>query len=225
MARGWVQNRPSACGTMVRAGGWVPKEPCPLQGDEAGLAGRQAAQCRSCQPKGLRTEEPDIRATTEVPTGSQPRPVSCSHLSPPTPWKSPLRASGSEKVARGIESPAVASLLIAPGRAVAHEKGARPSVSTPFRKLTGILLGQRRLPWAGLRGKQRPWRKGLPAGSTSKLPARSPLQGLGQSQGAFAGRQPPGTQPGLSSPLQESATAEGTRPSCSCRQAGSSLPT
>lgn len=101
----WVQNRPSACGTMVHAGGRVPKEPCPLQGDKAGLVGRQAAQCRSCQPKGLRAEEPDIRATTEVPTGSQPRLVSCSHPSPPTPRKSPLRASGSEKVARGIESP------------------------------------------------------------------------------------------------------------------------
>lgn len=91
----------------------------PLQGDEAGLAGRQAARCRSCKPEGLRAEEPDIRAATEAPTGSQPRPVSCPHPSPPTPRKSPLRASGSEKVARGIESPAVASLLTAPGRAVA----------------------------------------------------------------------------------------------------------
>lgn len=68
-------------------------------------------------------------------------------------------------------------------------------------------------------------RKRGPCRSGSLGPHLNPPWLLGRGQGASVGSWSPGTQPGLSSLLQAPSTAEGTKPSCSCRQAVSFLST
>lgn len=196
-----------------------------MQSDKAGLVGRQAAQCRSCQPKGLRAEDPDIRATTGSPDWE---PALTRQLVPtlllPLPQKSPLRAPGSEKVARGA-SPQLSHLCSWPLVARWLRRKAPDPASAPLSESSGPPPWPALAPTGRAAGKAEALEKRAPHGPHLQAASPKPPAGPGPEPGRFRGPPAPGTQPGLSSPLQASTAAERTRPGCSCRQAGSSLPT
>lgn len=200
----------------------MPKEPGPFRRDEAGLVGRQAARCRSCKPEGW-AEEPDIRAATGRPRQeASPRPVSCPTPSPPHPLEEPAEGIRLREVAGDPGSPAISISAHGPGRAKwPLRKGRQAQRSTPFRKLMGLLLGQRRLPWAGLQKNQRLWRKGSQRGSTSKLPSpKPPRRAWAKSPGHFRGPPAPRDTARIVQPAAGVGAAEGTRPGCFLQTSG-----
>lgn len=83
----------------------------------------------------------------------------------------------------------------------------------PFRKAQGTPPSGRACPTLlGSERKQRPWRNVPPEAPPPASRAQCPPQLLGQSQGASIGSRFPGTQPGLSSPLQEEPQLRGRDP-------------
>lgn len=113
--------------------------------------------------------------------------------------------------------------LCSPPREQGDQRGRRqpqldaPSAS-PFRG-SGRLLGQCGSHQPGCEGKQA-WRNELPEGPTLSLAAPTPPTAPGPEPGRFRWPLAPGDTAGIVRP----AAAEGTRPSCSWRQAGSFLP-
>lgn len=121
--------------------------------------------------------------------GAGPDPSAGSHPSPPIPWKSPLRAPDSEKVARAA-SPQLSHLCSRPLVARWLGRKAPDPASAPLSESSGPPPWPELAPTGRAAGKAEALEKRAPHGP--HLQALRPPQGLGRSQGASAGPRPPG---------------------------------